>query len=85
MILDEVLTIVVIVDFTRNLNTFGCLDVDLEDIATRFTVLVLVVTGLNNELNGLANSLFLEDTRSESKGLVGTGVKEVSVADRGCR
>jgi hypothetical protein len=80
LVLDEVLAIVVVVNLAGNLNTLGGLDVHLENVATRFTVLVLVVTSLNNKLNGLANGLVFQNTGAKGKRLVGTGVKEVGVA-----
>jgi hypothetical protein len=70
-----------IIDFTGYLNTFFSLDVNLENITTRLSVLTFIITGLDDKLNWFTNSLFLKDTRAESKGFVGTGVKEIGVVN----
>lgn len=82
-VLDEVLTIIVIVDLAWDLSTVLVFDDDLELITARFSVLAFIITCLNDELNWLTNSLLLEDTWTEAKRLSGTGIQEVVVVDEG--
>jgi len=67
LVLDEVLAVVVVRDLARNFLTFGGLNVNLEDVTARLSVLAFVVTGLDDELNGLANSLLLKSTGTEAE------------------
>lgn len=56
-----------IIELVWDLSAVVSLDSDLELITTRLTVLAFVVTGLDHKLNWLANSLILEETRSEAQ------------------
>jgi predicted Kef-type K+ transport protein len=67
LILDEVLAVIVVSNFTWNFDTVSGLDVDLEDVTTRFSVFAVIVTGLDDEFNWLTDSLLLEDTWTEAK------------------
>jgi len=67
LVLDEVLAVVVVRDLARNFLTFGGLNVNLKDVTARLSVLAFVVTGLDDELNGLANSLLLKSTGAEAE------------------
>lgn len=80
-VLNEVLTIIMIGDFTGDLETIFGLDVDLEGVTSGLSVLAFIVTGLDDELNWLADGLILEDTWSKGKRLVSARVKEVGVVN----
>lgn len=66
-VLDEVLTIIMIINFTWNFSTILGGDLYLELITARASVLTFIVTGLDNELNWLSTCLLLEDTWTEAK------------------
>ena len=83
-VLYEVLTVVVVADFTWNLSIrLRVGDLYLEGVAAGLSVLAFIVTRLNNEFNGFANSLLLKDTLTEAERLVSASVKEVGVVHEG--
>lgn len=69
LILDEVLAIVSINDLALNLLGlfFFGLDGDLEVVTARLTVLFLLVTCLNKELDRLTDSAFSHETRAKAE------------------
>lgn len=78
LVLDVVLTIVSIDNLDRNLHwlSFFCLDGDLELVTTGLPVFFLLVTSLNDELNGLTDSAVLEKTGTIAERLVSSSVQE---------
>jgi len=66
-VLDEVLAIVIVSDLTGNFLLVGSLDFHVESVKSRLAVFTEVVSGLDNELNGLSNSLLFQDTKAESE------------------
>jgi len=77
-VLDIVLAIIGISDFSRDLFwlLFSSLDGDLEFVATGFTVLLHLVTSLNDELNRFIEGTFSHETGAITEGLLRLGVKE---------
>jgi len=66
-VLDEVLAIVIVSDLTGNFLLVGSLDFHVESVESRLAVFAEVVSGLDNELDRLSNSLLFKDTKAESE------------------
>lgn len=77
-VLDVVLAIVRVGDLGLDLLWLFLAggDSHLEVVTARGTVLLVLVTGLNDELDGLADAEVLEHARSIAERLLGLGVKE---------
>ena len=69
LVLNEILAIIGINNLALDLLGlfFSGLDGDLEVVTAGLTVLFLLVTGLNKELNRLADSAFAHETRSKAE------------------
>ena len=69
LVLDEIFAVIGIDDLARDLLglIFFGLDGDLEIVTTGLTVLFLLITGLNKELNRLADSAFTHETRTKAE------------------
>ena len=69
LVLDEIFAVIGIDNLACDLLGlfFFGLDGDLEIVTTGLTVLFLLVTGLNKELNGLADSAFTHETRTKAE------------------
>ena len=78
LVLDVILSIVSIDNLDRNFHwlSFFCLDGDLELVTTGRPVLFLLITSLNDELNGLSDSAVCKKTGTIAKRLVSSGVEE---------
>jgi len=73
-----------IVNFAWYFDTRVGLYNNLELVASRLTVLTLIITSLDDELNWLVDCLVFKKSRAEAKGLQRSGVEEVSVRYKGC-
>ena len=78
LIPDVVLAIVSINNLCRNLLRvlLTCKDADFEIVTTRGTILALIVTSLDDELDWLVDGAVCEQTRAVAERFLGFGVQE---------
>jgi hypothetical protein len=71
LILDKVLAIVHILDFTRDFFLFlvGCLNCNHKSFSTRFPIFTIIISGLDHEFNWLADGLLFKKTGTKGKRL----------------